>query len=323
MKNIIKTTLMMLLAGSIITACNQKTEYPEPNTTAVTLPVAQTARVMFVNAGMDAPTLAFSVNNVVPTDGVLARGANSAYTTFDVLGTGAATTQFRASVSNTPFLFLYNPGRLDNSLDTIKTVAWRATNRTNTNPNPNPLLFNTNNFSASGGVSYSVFLADSVTRPARTEGGRSIDIGGPLLLVSNDNSFLTYTATASEVRLRLAHLSSNAPAVKITIGSVETQTATGTTVLLTNVNPPTFASVIYKGSTSRENIVLPLATLAVPATSVNNQLELKNVQVRAAVGNALITTIPSIIVDKNKSYTILASGKLGTPSFGVKVIQNN
>ena len=323
MKNILKTTLMMLLAGSIITACDKKTEYPEPNTAAVTLPVAQTARVMFVNAGMDAPTLAFSANNIVPTDGVLARAGNSAYMTFDVLGSGAATTQFRASVSANPFIFLYNPGRVDGSLDSIKTVAWRATNRTGTNPNPNPLLFNQNNFSAVAGASYSVFLADSVTRPARTEGGRSTDIGGPLLLVNNDNTFLTYLPTASEVRLRLAHLSSNAPAVKIVIGSVETETSAGTAVLSTNITPITFSSVIYKGTTARENISLPSTTLAVPTTSTNNQLELKNVEVRGAVSNATIITIPSIIVSRNKSYTILASGKLGTPSFGVKVIQNN
>ena len=316
MKNILKTTLMMLLAGSIITACDKKTEYPEPNTAAVTLPIAQKARVMFVHASPDAPEMNFAINNVIPTSGKLILGQNSAYSEFDIVAPQASTgtpfiaagTQLRATITPpTNFLFLYNAKRADEKLDTIKSVAFRETSRSVMNNDNHPTLPNT---------SYSVFLTDTVTRPANIQGGRSTDIGGPLLnYIINDNTYLNFaTAAPRTIKLRLVHLSPNAPAVRVTIGSQE---ATSGTVLSATVVTP-FPSVVYRAAAT-------VFTYLVPALAdADNKVVLKNIQVRSAnTANTLVLTIPSLTVDMGKAYTLVAVGKLGTPSFGVKVIQNN
>ncbi len=307
MKNIIKTTLMMFFAGTIITACDKKTEYPEPNTTVAT-PITAAAKVMFVHAGADAPEMNFSVDNTVPADAKLTLGKNSAYFPFNIVApSGGSGTQFRSTVADPAVvLFTYNPGRLDGTTDDIRTVAFRATSGG---------FMNTSNFTATNGVSYSVFLTDTVKRPANTQNGRSTDIGGPLLNYTiDDNAFLNFaTVPTRSVKLRLVHLSPNAPAVRVIVGSQES--TSGTVLTATPATP--FASVAYRATA-------PIFTLPVSAlTDADNKVVLKNIEVRTVVGNALVLTIPSLSVTMGKAYTLVAVGKVGTASFGVKAIQNN
>ncbi len=310
MKNIIKTTLMMLLAGTIITACDKKTDYPEPNTTAATLPVAQTARIKFVHASPDSPEMKFFINNVLVPAGLtntLTFGQDSPYTTVNVV----SNTRINTTVADmTKILFRYTG--LDGITRDIKDVAFRSsTVATPTTPS----VMGTGNFNAAAGVSYSAFYTDATTRPNNIQSGRSTDIGGPLLdFILNDNTLLDFTApaTARQVKLRLVHLAVGAPAVRVVIGSVE---QTDNTVLLTNFTA--FTNIVYKVNSTN--------TLAVPTTApTDNKLVLKNIQVQNnASPNAVLFTIPSVTVDMTKAYTLVAVGIPGTPSFGVKVIQNN
>jgi hypothetical protein len=307
MKNVIKTMIMMFFAGTIITACDKKTEYPEPNTTPVALPIAQTARIKYVHASPDSPEMKFFINNAPVTAGLtntLTFGQDSPYTTFDVVNA----TSLNTSVADmTKILFSYTA---NGAVIDVKKVAYRTSTGTGATA-----IMGTGNFNAVAGVSYSVFYTDVTSRPNNIQGGKSTDIGGPLLdFIVNDNTFLDFTApsAARQIKLRLVHLAVGAPAVRVVIGSVE---QTDNTVLLTNV--AAFTNIAYKVTSTAPPLNVPTTAPA------DNKLVLKNIQVFANTGTTALLTIPSVTFDMRKAYTLVAVGISGTPSFGVKVITNN
>ncbi len=305
MKNIIKTTLMMLLAGTIITACDKKTDYPEPVTT--TTPIVQTARIKFIHTSPDSPEMKFFINNELVVAGLtntLSFGQDSPYTTVNLV----SNTRLSTTVSDMTKTLFSSTG-LDGVVRDIKSVAFRFS--TGTGPTA---IMGTGNFAAATGVSYSVFYTDVTSRPSNIQSGRSTDIGGPLLdFIVNDNTFLAFPTGSRSIKLRLVHLAVGAPAVKVTIGTVE---QTDNTVVATNV--AAFTNVAYKNTTQ-----IPYSVNVPTTAPTDNKLVLKNIQVLNNTTNAVLLTIPSVTVDMTKAYTLVAVGIAGTPSFGVKVIQNN
>ena len=374
MKNILKIMLMMLLAGSIITACDKKTEYPAPNPAAVTLS-SQVANVNYIHVSSDSPEMKFSVNNLPVASalsGALTYKQTTGYTPFDVLGP----TRFTTTVADaTKTLFSYT--ELNGKISDIKSVAYRTTTAG---------AMGTGNFPATAGTFYSLFFTEETTRASNTQSGKSTDIGGPLLdYILDDTSFRRFSSTpvpylipdpatgaivpvsapaniilpTGAAKLRLCNLSPVAPAatstsdVTVVVTSANIQDTGGVVVptsiyvplpavtgvieapsqVITAASMNLFTAVRYRDVHANPRQTFPVATTPlrayrslafIPVTTTDKKLVLNNVEIRrTATPFTTIFTIPSITIEAGKAYTIVMMGRVGTPSFDVKVIQNN
>ncbi len=374
MKNIIKTTLMMLLAGTIITACDKKTEYPEPDTTAAILS-SQVANVNYIHASPDAPEMKFFINNLPITGSLtstLAYKGATGYTPFDVVNA----TRFSTTIADmTKTLFNYTG--LDGVVNPIQSVAYRTSSGG---------IMGTGNFTAVGGGFYSLFLTEETTRVSNIQNGKSTDIGGPLLdYILDDASFRRFSTTpvpylipnpatgvivtvsdpaniilpTGSAKLRFCNLSPVAPLatstsdVTVVVTSANIQD-TGGNVVPTSVYVPLpavtgvieapsivlstasmnlFTAVRYRDLHANPRQTYPTLTSGfrayrslayIPVNTSDNKLVLNNVEIKRTVAPfTTIFTIPFITIERGKAYTIVMMGRVGTPSFDVKVIKNN
>ena len=193
MKYINKTIASIALIGGFF-ACSDP-ELPEPNLTNNS--PAFSANFLFVNATPDAPALSLFVNNTkVGADaGSDANYAQAAYTAVPLTSTGLAGT----ATANTNIRAKAASGAIGGVLGT-KDLIYRAGNN------------NTNNFVAINGNSYTVFVIDSINRPA------------PLRTLNSGNfGDVTYFNPANGKQLSVverAALSDPEKANLVTIGTV-------------------------------------------------------------------------------------------------------
>lgn len=364
----------MFFAGTIITACDKKTEYPEPNTTAATLS-SQVANVNYIHASPDAPEMKFFINNLPITGSLTStlvyKGATG-YIPFDV----SNATRFSTTVADmTKNLFSYTG--LDGLNKDVKEVAYRTTSNG---------AMGTGNFATVGGGFYSLFFTEETTRPANLQSGKSTDVGGPLLdYILDDASFRRFSTTpvpylipnpatgvivpvsapadiilpTGSAKLRFCNLSPVAPLatstsdVTVVVTSANIQDTGGAVVptsiyvplpavtgvieapsqVLSGTSMNLFTAVRYRDLHANPRQTFPAASPAprqyrslayIPVTTSDNKLVLNNVEIRRTASPfTTIFTIPSITIERGKVYTIVMMGRVGTPSFNVKVIQNN
>ena len=225
--------------GSILSAC-QSTDYPDPQ--PATTASANQARFLFVNAAPGSPALSFSIENNAAGQ---ARAFNEAtgYITAPV-----GPVQLRARAAS---------GQIGGVLGS-NDVVYRAgaTNQTN--------------FSASANTSYTVFVVDTLNRPASTASG-STNPGGPQFVVVTDT---LRAPAAGMARVRVFNFAPDVPSTSVRLVNAgmnqvaaafprrDYRSVSGNALQYTSVPAGTYTLQVYSQTTLPAAITAPAATTA-------------------------------------------------------------
>lgn len=263
-----------LFAVAFVTGC-QKPDYPAavPATTGA----VASARALFVNASPNSPALTFLVENQAVAQN-LGLGQSSPYV---AIPTGNV--QFRARAGSGSI------GGILGSRDILFRAG--ATNQTN--------------FGSVSGTNYTVFVTDTIQRPAPTTPAGATNPGGPQFLIVTDVLSQTLAANASGVRF--FHLASDGSAVSVRL-SVPTS-ATGVPATVTS-----FLNRAYRNTATATFTSVPAGTYRVDVFA-------------GAIIPTVATTAPvlstTVTVEATKLYTVFAQGLLRTRTLGVGRVQHN
>ncbi len=256
--------------GSILVAC-QSTDYPDPQ--PATSASTNQARFLFVNAAPGSPALTFSVENN-PVGQSLAFNQSTAYITAPV-----GPVQLRARAAS---------GQIGGVLGS-NDIVYRAgaTNQTN--------------FSAAANTSYTVFVVDTLNRPAPIASG-STNLGGPQFVVVTDT---LRAPAAGRANVRVFNFAPDVPSVSARLLNASTnqatasfarrdyRTASGTNLQYTSVPPGTYTVQVYTQNTLPTAITAPAATTA------------------------------AVTLAEGKIYTIYTTGLLRTGTLTIGTVQHN
>ncbi len=273
--NYIKYSLFSFLAAmALLSACSEpESPTPIPATSASTA----TAKVIFVNASPNAPQLNFFVNNVQAGNTLAFPNGQASYNDVQV---GAI--QLRAKAAS---------GEIGGTLA------------------GNDLLFragatNNNNFSATSGRNYTVFVTDTIGRLQPTTPAGTTDPGGVRFLSVEDN---LATPATGKAHIRFFHLAPGAPAVWVNVK--------GNTTAL-------FANRSYRSAATPSG-VSPSVSYAsfIPVDAATYNLE---VRIGSETGTVVLE-VTGLTLQEGKIYTIFANGQVGnaTTPLGAGIITHN
>lgn len=287
MKTILKDVTRLALASGALIYSLVGCESPDYGTpTPATTGATATARALFVNASPDAPALNFLVENVTAAQSVSA-GQNSNYVT---IPTGNI--QLRATAASGAI-----GGTLGNG-----SILFRAG------------ATNVTNFGAVSGTNYTVFVTDTIARPAPTTPAGATNPGGPQFLTVTD--VLTTTAT-SGANVRVFNLSPDAglsgTAVVSTV-SVRLSVPTSATGV-----PPSVGSF-----TSRAYRAVTASTFTnVPANTYRVDVFTGTTTPTSVTSTATPVTSTTVALENTKFYTLYVQGLGKKRTLSVGRIQHN
>lgn len=247
----IKALAIATIASALTLVGCQDPDYPTPNVT-VTGPATSTARALFVNASPNSPALNFLVENVQMAQS-LAPGQNSNYVTIPV-----GNIQLRAKAAS---------GAIGGTLGS-NDILYRAG------------ATNQNNFASTVNTNYSIFVTDTIQRPAPTTPAGVTNPGGPQFLfvtdtltapaagnakfrffnLSPDVTGVASSTTAGPVSIRILNASGASVA---TFANRAYRTATGTTLRYTSLPAGTYVTQVYSGTAVLALTVTPVASSTV------------------------------------------------------------
>ncbi len=285
MKTIFKDVTLLVLASGALVYSLVGCESPNYGTpTPATTGATASARALFVNASPDAPALNFLVENVTAAQS-LSAGQNSSYVT---IPTGNI--QLRASGAS---------GAIGGTLGS-NSILFRAG------------ATNQNNFGAVSGTNYTVFVTDTIARPAPTTPAGVTNPGGLQFLTVTDPLPTTLAASASGVRF--FHL---APDIGLPVSS----TATNPLAVSVRLSAPGSTSAIASFVNRAYRNVAANAFTAVPAGTYRVDVFTgPTVPTSATVTPALSTTVN---VEATKIYTLYAQGLSKRRTLSVGRVQHN
>jgi Domain of unknown function (DUF4397) len=274
-KSICFVVLASLVTSILFMSCEQ-TQYPTPSPSTEVSKLA--SKFLFVNASPDSPALNFFLNNAAAGTNV-ALGGNTAYNTAAV-----GTVQLRAKAVS---------GAIGGAIGTSDLI-FRAG------------ATNNNNFTASSNVNYTVFVTDSLNRAKPTTLGAT-DPGGLRFLSVTDNLAAPASGNA---HVRFFHLSSNAPAVWVTVSDSTKALAT-------------FANRAFRG--------IATATGVTPAVNYANFTPIVagtyTVEVRTGSATGPVALkVPGVALTNGKIYTLYAKGLAkgtGAKALGAGIVTHN
>ena len=276
----IKALAIATIASALTLVGCQDPDYPTPNVT-VTGPATSTARALFVNASPNSPALNFLVENVQMAQS-LAPGQNSNYVTIPV-----GNIQLRAKAAS---------GAIGGTLGS-NDILYRAG------------ATNQNNFASTVNTNYSIFVTDTIQRPAPTTPAGVTNPGGPQFLFVTD----TLTALAAgNAKFRFFNLSPDVTGVasSTTAGpvSIRILNASGASVA-------TFANRAYRNASGAT-----LQYRSLPAGTYVTQ-----VYSGTAVLALTVTPVASstVTMADGKIYTLYSQGLRRNNTLSVGVVQHN
>lgn len=277
-------TRFVLASGALVCSligC-QSPDYPTP--TPATTGATATARALFVNASPDAPALNFLVENVTAAQS-LSSGQNSNYVTIP-----AGNIQLRASAAS---------GAIGGTLGS-NSILFRAG------------ATNQNNFGATANTNYTVFVTDTIARPAPTTPAGATNPGGAQFLTVTDPLPTTLAANASGVRF--FHLAPD-------IGLPASSTATNPLAVSVRLSAPGSTSAVasflnraYRNVAANTFTVVPAGTYQVDVFTGSA------LPTSATVTPALSATVN---VEATKVYTLYARGLNKRRTLSVGRVQHN
>lgn len=280
-KNITVLALATIGAALTLVGC-QDPDYPAPNVT-VTGPAISTARALFVNASPNSPALNFLVENVVAAQS-LALGQNSNYVSIPV-----GNIQLRAKAAS---------GSIGGTLGS-SDILYRAGTT------------NQNNFASTVNTNYSIFVTDTIQRPAPTTPAGVTNPGGPQFLFVTDNLTAPASGTAN---VRFLNLAPDTQALSLRLQPVVPASTTAT---------PAFAGRSFRVTSVTSGTVTTNYANFTPVVAGTYRADVFAGATVPTSTTASPVASTTVNLTSTKIYTMYTQGLIRNRSLGVGVAQHN
>lgn len=274
--NDIKVLALVTVVSVLSLLGCQDPDYPAPNVTG-SGPATSTARALFVNASPNAPALNFLVENVQVAQS-LAPGQNSNYVNIPV-----GNVQLRAKAASGAI------GGVLGSSDILFRAG--ATNQ--------------NNFASAANATYTVFVTDTIQRPAPTTPAGATNPGGPQFLVITD--VLSQTLATGAAGARYFNLTPDLSPATVRISAPTSTTGVPAAVA-------SFTNRTYRNTGTTTFSSVPAGTYRV---DVFAQSSLPNSTTTTAVASTTVT------FEATKLYTLYTQGLSGKRTVSIGRVQHN